>query len=293
MQAYFHATFQEKVTPGMVIAVQTFGTASLGWNPHLHAICSEGGRDKEGVFQPLSLFDDESLAELYRHEVFKMLLDRQRIMETTIDTMMSWRHTSGFSVHSQTRLSGCDAEGKEQLARYIARNPVSHERMSISSDGMVHYSLGKCRYPGDKNQEVLSPLEFLARACLHIPDPYEPLSFLVGRYANRTRGLARKREKERAEQPGTSPSTFTPTSEHEPDTPYRRECRKRWAKLIQKVWLDDPLLCPKCGGSMRAISFITDSPVINKILDHLGLSNPDPPEPIAHSPPIDEFMLIP
>jgi hypothetical protein len=80
--------------------------------------------------------------------------------------MMSWRYTSGFSVHSQTRLSGSDAQGKEQLARYIARNPVSQARLSICPDGMVHYALAQRRHPGDKNHEILHPLEFLARACL-------------------------------------------------------------------------------------------------------------------------------
>ena len=287
-QAYFHASFQEKVIPGMVIAIQTFSTASLLWNPHLHTLCSEGGRDEKGVFHTLSLFDDTTLAELFRHEVFKMLLSRQRITETTIEKMLSWRYTSGFSVHSQTRLSGCDAEGKEQLARYIARNPVSLKRMSITSEGMVHYTLGKCRYPGDKNHEVLDPLEFLARVCQHIPDPYEPLSFLVGRYSNRTRGLARKRDSEDGQEPAC-----TTASDQEPDTPYRRRCRKRWAQLIQKVWLQDPLVCSNCGGSMTVISFITDWPVIKKILDHLDLSCPEPPEPVAHSPPADEFMHIP
>ena len=146
-------------------------------------------------------------------------------------------------------------------------------------------------YPADKTEEILHPLELLARACRHIPDPYEPLSFMFGRYANRTRGLARKEEStDGEEQPQPPWSTFTPTSEHEPDTAYRRECRKRWAQLIQKLWLDDPLVCAKCGAAMRVISFVTDWPVIKKILDHLGLSTPEPPEPVAHSPAVEEFM---
>ena len=33
----------------------------------------------------------------------------------------------------------------------------------------------------------------------------------------------------------------------------------------------DPLLCPKCLGSMRIISFISDSEIIRKILKHLDL----------------------
>jgi hypothetical protein len=221
--------------------------------------------------------------------------------------MMSWRYTSGFSVHSQTRLSGSDAQGKEQLARYIARNPVSQARLSICPDGMVHYALGHRRHPGDKHHEILHPLSLSAVALTeaevsrpglpalslskgqHIPDPYEPLSFMVGRYANRTRGLARKREQHL----DAGSSTFAPTSHHEADTPYRKQCRKRWAELIRKVWIQDPLVCAKCGGPMRVISFITDWPVINKILEHLGLDTPDPPGPVGRSPPLDEFMHIP
>ena len=294
MTAYFKASLQDKVIPGMVVAIQTFSTATLGWNPHLHALAAEGGWDERGAFQPLSLFDDDTLAELYRHEVFKMLLARQRITETTIDKMMAWRFTSGFSVHSQTRLSGCDVEGKQQLARYIARNPISLERMSIAPDGNVHYSLGKCRFPGDKPSEILHPLEFLARASQHIPDPYEPISFFYGRYSCRTRAATRNFDTTDQDTGDTAhPETFVPASHHEPDTPYRRECRKRWAQLIRKVYLEDPLTCSRCGGPMRVISFITDWPIVRKILDHLDLANPDPPEPVAHSPPADDFMHIP
>ena len=36
-------------------------------------------------------------------------------------------------------------------------------------------------------------------------------------------------------------------------------------------WEVDPLECPKCHGEMKIISFITEKPVIRKILEHLGL----------------------
>ncbi len=37
------------------------------------------------------------------------------------------------------------------------------------------------------------------------------------------------------------------------------------------IWEVDPLLCPKCTGEMRLISFIYKRPVIKKILTHLDL----------------------
>ena len=48
----------------------------------------------------------------------------------------------------------------------------------------------------------------------------------------------------------------------------------------------DPLLCPKCFGSMKITSLIDDSDVIKKILKHLGLWLPKrAPAPKANAPP--------
>ena len=46
--------------------------------------------------------------------------------------------------------------------------------------------------------------------------------------------------------------------------------RKNWARLIQKIYEVDPLICSRCNGPMRVISFIEDKQVIRKILKHLG-----------------------
>jgi hypothetical protein len=46
--------------------------------------------------------------------------------------------------------------------------------------------------------------------------------------------------------------------------------RRSWAELIRRVHEVDPLICPKCGGEMRVVAFITEAPVIKRILDHLA-----------------------
>ena len=52
-----------------------------------------------------------------------------------------------------------------------------------------------------------------------------------------------------------------------------RGAAPRWAALVQRVYEVDPLLCPRCGGVMRVISFIEarQRDVIEKILRHCGL----------------------
>jgi len=67
--------------------------------------------------------------------------------------------------------------------------------------------------------------------------------------------------------------------------------RRNWARLIQKIYQVDPLLCPKCRGPMKVIAFIEDDALIKKILVHLGLwdtRNHDPPKPSdMHMPTIE------
>ena len=48
-----------------------------------------------------------------------------------------------------------------------------------------------------------------------------------------------------------------------------------WCECIKKIWKDDPLICPECQSKMRIISFITQGPIIHKILKHLGLWESD------------------
>ncbi len=40
---------------------------------------------------------------------------------------------------------------------------------------------------------------------------------------------------------------------------------------IEKIWKDDPLICPECDHEMRIISFITEIVPIEKILKYLDL----------------------
>ena len=67
----------------------------------------------------------------------------------------------------------------------------------------------------------------------------------------------------------------------------RAALRRRWAEMIRRVYEVDPLVCPRCGGEMRVVGFITQPALIKRILDHLRtrerVSRPPPnaPQPMA------------
>jgi hypothetical protein len=69
--------------------------------------------------------------------------------------------------------------------------------------------------------------------------------------------------------------------------------RRNWARLMQKIYEVNPLICPKCHGIMRTISFIEDRQIIRAILDHLGiwLVRARPPPKII-DPPIREYAAV-
>jgi len=59
--------------------------------------------------------DITPLAEMFRANVLKMLKKEGKIDDDFIRKIMSWRHTSGFSVHNGTRLARDDEAGRRFL----------------------------------------------------------------------------------------------------------------------------------------------------------------------------------
>jgi hypothetical protein len=72
-----------------------------------------------------------------------------------------------------------------------------------------------------------------------------------------------------------------------------RRIRRRWAMLIKRVYQADPLLCPRCGGTMKIIAFIEarHGRVIESILRHCGLWQ----DPANRGPPLSppQAALVP
>jgi hypothetical protein len=56
--------------------------------------------------------------------------------------------------------------------------------------------------------------------------------------------------------------------------------------LVRRIFEVDPLVCPRCGGAMQIIAFLTAPAVIDRILTHLRTRDTlrSPPAP-ARDPP--------
>jgi hypothetical protein len=59
-----------------------------------------------------------------------------------------------------------------------------------------------------------------------------------------------------------------------------------WAILLARIYEVFPLLCPLCGGTIQIISFVTETPTIHRILEHIGEPVEPPRISPARGPPI-------
>ncbi len=73
------------------------------------------------------------LENLFRHNVFKMLLTEKKISRDLVDKLHTWKN-SGFNIHNQVKIQSHDSHGRESLAQYILRSPFSQQKMTYRKD---------------------------------------------------------------------------------------------------------------------------------------------------------------
>ena len=249
--------------PGMVAVVQTHGDM-LGWHPHVHALATRGGWDREGRHLPMPFVSTAAAEKLFRHKVITLLREAELLSQERIELLLSWRH-SGFSVHNAVTVAPGDTGGIERLARYLLRAPVALERLELDLEGrVVRY---RAKNPSTRlDGQTFEIMDFLARLLQHVPEPRLHQLRYYGYYSNVAR--ARRAEEQPSAQLACEPGL------PEPGAAERRRLRRSWAQLIRRIYEIDPLTCTECGGEMRIIAFLLDPTVVRKILGHLA-SRPD------------------
>ena len=200
-----------------------------------------------------------------------MLRAEEAIDFDLVESLLSWRH-SGSHAHVGREIAGGDRRALDAVAEYIARGPVSIERLSVDEQGptpRVRYRSSKVHPRHGTDFRSFDPLDFLAALIPHIPDTHEKTGLYYGWYSNRSRG---KRKKEGAAGAAAVAAPVTTPLDDEPRSP----ASLRWGRPIKKVHEIDPLTCPRCRATMKLISFITEEDVVYRILEQLDLRDYSP-----------------
>ncbi|MEE9302939.1 MAG: transposase [Thiotrichaceae bacterium] len=137
------------------------------------------------------------------------------------------------------------------MARYIIRASFSQERVTYIAADQSADGMAKVIYQSKDgtSTKTFDALDWLAQLVTHIPSKGEQMIRYYGFYSNKSRGLRKKA--------GTD-DDVPALIESEVSS---KEFRKNWARLIQKIYNANPLVCPKCLGSMRIFALIDDSEI--------------------------------
>jgi len=233
-------------------------------------LVSKGAFNAHGVFYPLPWIDTQKMALLFRDKVFSMLIHEGKISEDLARKIDEWPH-SGFNIHNEVQIDANDEKGKQNLAQYIVKAPISQERMIYDKENQ------KVIYKSKHGTIVYEPLDWLAAITSHIPNKCSQSVHFYGHYSNKSRGLRLK----------TQEKSHSDSAISSAPPPPKKACSKKWAELIKLVYEVNPLLCPKCQHEMRIVALINDLPVVEKILKHLDLWHSQ-----AHSPPVSKETKI-
>jgi Putative transposase len=137
---------------------------------------------------------------------------------------------------------------------------------------------------------ILEPRELLRRLATLVPPPRAHLVRYHGVFGPASKW---RREIVPAAPPPTCPAAADPVNAKEAGSPRPEskpprlpDSRIPWSELLLRVFRDDALACP-CGGRRKVIVFIDEKPVIQRILDHLGLPTTGPPTAPARLAALD------
>ena len=232
LRMFFKMNKSELFTPGFICVLHTFGR-DLKWNPHIHALISEGGAGNIIPWRPNPHFDYDFLRLAFR----KVLLDQLSLKLgppfKKLKNQIYKDHPEGFYVRAKPNLCSPDITIK-YISRYLGRPVIATSRMDAYDGDSVtfHYQ----RHEDHKTiTECIPAIDFIKRLILHIPDKHFKMVRYYGIYAKH-----HKQEKNLRK-------CLSKQKQH-----YLSKLLD-WRNLILLTFGYDPLRCPECGTSMLVL----------------------------------------
>jgi hypothetical protein len=223
----------------------------------------------------------------------------------------------GVSLHANVAVPARDRRRLERLCRYVARPPISTQRLSRLDDGRLLYRL-KHRWRDGTTHVVFERRELLEKLVALVPPP----RFHLVRYHGILGPCASERDRvvpggqaavagapacDAVDPPlpdaaGSAASSRArassgrppDSSDNEPveavpaplprplEAPRsNRPRRLAWADLLRRVFAADVLECPRCGSRTRLLAAIHPPDTTRAILECLALPSRAPPADAA------------
>ena len=273
---------------GAVVFIHRFG-GLLNAHLHFHVVVIDGvfcGEDAESLHFEETHLTPEQISRIgrsIRQRITNIFVRRGFLDKAEGEALRTASHDGGFSLDANVRIEANDRQGLERLLRYCARPAFAQERLrQIDPEHLIYES--KKPGPGGKVSVLLTPHQLLDRLAALIPPPR--------RHRHRYYGVLAPNSPHRAAvtalAAAESASDEGQAKAEREESPAGQAARYVWALLIARIYEVFPLICPKCGGTMKIIAFIDEGETIREILAHLGEPVDPPRIAPARGPPLWE-----
>lgn len=227
---------------GVITVIHTFGR-DLKYNPHIHALVTEGAMDKAKNWKYVDYIPYSYLRKAWQKlllDLLKSWFPEDEKVKRIIDQLYQ-RYPYGFYVHAEQRMKNAKSAAK-YIGRYLARPAIAEYRI-VNYDG-IHVHFWYEDHQTKKRVDVtLNAYRFIRLLIQHIP----PKHFqLVGRF-----GLYSRR-KNREAQKIVDVWNFMRTQQIEMVFE-RKQQKKSYRQRMIESFDRDPIQCPCCGHTMELV----------------------------------------
>lgn len=232
LRMFFKMNKSEQFTPGFICVLHTFGR-NLKWNPHIHALISEGGAGNFTPWRTVKHFDYNFLRNAFRKVLLEQLSKRLGPSFPKVKNYIYKKYEDGFYVRAKPNLCTPDITIK-YISRYLGRPVIATSRIDSYDGDFVtfHYT----RHEDNKTiTECIPALDFIKRLIVHIPEKHFKMLRYYGIYAKH-----HKQEKKLRKCLSPEKKQF-----------FLRHLD--WRNSILLSFGYDPLSCRKCGSSMLVL----------------------------------------
>lgn len=152
---------------GLIAVVHTFGS-DLKWNPHIHALFTEGGIDKNNKwFKKISHIPYNYLRKSWQKLVLDLIKDNFKDIRTKrLINRLYKTYKEGFYVNAERDLTNIKQASK-YIGRYLARPAIAEYRIT-NYDGKTVTFWYENKKPKKKITVTIDVLEFIGKLTQHI-----------------------------------------------------------------------------------------------------------------------------
>jgi len=225
---------------GIITTIHTFGR-DLGFNPHVHALVTEGAIDKFKNWKDVGYIPYEYLRKSWQ-KVLLGIIQKKFGREPGIKKLINElyrRYPKGFYVHAKNRMR--DAKGAAKyIGRYLARPAIAEYRI-ISYDGKKIKFWYIDHKDGQRKEKEIDAFEFIGKLIMHIPKKHFKMVRRYGIYRRDINKLAQKIVGLYKYLKTRLKSKLKPTMVK----------KQTWKERLIQSFGKNPLRCPSCKCEME------------------------------------------